>query len=74
VIRNGDDIIEHTIDFWLQRTPVEVSPEDAREAAANAVAFFQVLSDWDQHATEINDSDATCSAVGPDRGQTKTAN
>jgi len=59
--------------LWSARTGAEISPEDAREAVVNVVGFFQVLSGWDQHATGINDGDATDSAVGPDRRQTRTA-
>jgi len=73
VTRNGESIIEETTDFWSQRTGEEISPEAAREAMANVVGFFRVLSEWDQHSMELNDSDATCSAGGAGRGQTRTA-
>jgi len=70
----SDDILEKTRRFWSERTGRAVSTEEAREAVANVVGFCQLLNEWDQHATEITDSHATCSAVGRGGGQTTTAN
>jgi len=72
--RDDHSRIEETTDFWSQRTGEEISLEDGREAAANAVSFFQLLSNWDDHATEITESDAQSSPDGPDRRETRTAN
>jgi len=70
----SNEILEETRCLWQQRTEQPVSEEDARRMVGNVVAFFQLLDEWDQHGTKNNDTDATCFAVGPGRGQTKTAN
>ena len=58
--RNGSSIIQQTRHFWSAYTEADVSLEDAREAVANAVDFFQVLSEWDKSTSEGDDE--TCSS------------
>jgi len=40
------ELTEHTIAVWQQRTPRRLSTEDAREITENLTGFFTILAEW----------------------------
>lgn len=49
-LREGllSDVVDRTRHFWAERTRMQISDEDAREAIRNASALFSLLGEWDQ--------------------------
>jgi hypothetical protein len=46
------DFPERTLDFWQPRTSQKLTPEDAREMAANMSGFLRLLADWDRESQQ----------------------
>ena len=40
------ELIERTREVWQPRLGRDLSPEDARQIAANVTGFFSVLAEW----------------------------
>jgi hypothetical protein len=40
--------IEETVAIWQRRSTRQLSREDGREIAENAIGFFRVLQEWDR--------------------------
>lgn len=60
-----DRLIDQTLEVWQLRTSRELSREDAREIAENAIGFFQTLRRWEKEASfnDVGDSSATADAA-----------
>ena len=43
---SNDSLIERTLHVWQPRVGRELSREDARQIAENAIGFFSVLAKW----------------------------
>ena len=41
-----DELIRRTREVWQPRLGRDLSPEDARQIAANVTSFFFVLAEW----------------------------
>jgi hypothetical protein len=54
----NDNLIDRTIALWQSRLGRDLSPEDARQIAANVTGFFSVLAEWSraEMPTPANDA------------------
>lgn len=56
------ELTEHTIAVWQQRTARRVSQEDTREITENLTGFFTILAEWSHkecHRRKTEASDCT---------------
>ena len=53
-----DELIGRTREVWQPRFGRDLSPEDARQIAANVTGFFSVLAEWSraEMPTPANDT------------------
>ena len=53
-----DELIGRTLEVWQPRFGRDLSPEDARQIAANVTGFFSVLAEWSraEMPTPANDA------------------
>ena len=51
------ELTEHTIAVWQQRSPRQLTKEDAREITENLTGFFAILAEWSRN--EAHDHAAT---------------
>jgi hypothetical protein len=60
-----DELIGRTREVWQPRLGRDLSPEDARQIAANVTGFFSVLAEWlrAEMPTPANDA---CKPVASD--------
>jgi hypothetical protein len=59
-----DELIGRTRQVWQPRIGRDLSPEDARQIAANVAGFFSVLAEWSraEMPTPVNDAGKTVAA------------
>ncbi|MEI7761567.1 MAG: hypothetical protein WCJ67_12550, partial [Thermoleophilia bacterium] len=53
---SNDSLIERTLHVWQPRVGRELSREDARQIAENAIGFFSVLAKWSRAETSVDSS------------------
>ena len=51
-----DELIGRTREVWQPRLGRDLSPEDARQIAANVTGFFSVLAEWSRMPSPANDT------------------
>src|SRR5262249_7128779 len=49
------DFTQRTLNLWQSRTARGLTPEDARQMAANVSGFFILLAEWDRQARRVQD-------------------
>jgi len=53
------ELTEHTLAVWQQRTPGPLSIEDAREITENLTGFFTILAEWSHKESHRRKTEAS---------------
>ena len=62
-----DELIKRTSEVWQPRHGRDLSPEDARQIAANVTGFFSVLAEWSRAEMPTPANDAGKPAASDDK-------
>jgi hypothetical protein len=64
----NDNLIDRTCRLWKQRLSRDLSREDARLIAENAIGFFTILAEWSR-AERIDAANDNNAHAVPDGGE-----
>ena len=60
--QSNDSLIDRTRHVWQPRVGRELSGEDARQIAENAIGFFSVLAEWSRAEKLASAAETDCPA------------